>query len=68
MTTVNWKKHTENGSILPTSKTHLLITAHKTACGKSLPTNPMIEFEFFESNYHDCKLCAKAYDKNQDCY
>lgn len=68
MTTVNWKRHTENGSILPTGKTHLMLTAHKTACGKSLPKDHMVELEFFESNYHDCKACSKAYAKNPEAY
>ena len=68
MTTANWKKHTESGSILPTSKTHLLHTAHTTACGKQLPKDNSFEIEFFDSNYHDCKACAKVYTKHSDAY
>jgi hypothetical protein len=66
--TVNWKKWLDNGTLGKVSKTHLIHGVHKLACGKKIPKESNVEVEYFDSNYHDCKACAKAYAKNPEAY
>ena len=68
MTTLNWKRWNDNGGMTAAGKTHLIGVDSKTACGKVIPKARNVEVEYFDSYYHDCKACSKAYAKNPDIY
>jgi hypothetical protein len=64
---VFWKRMSHSGHLSEPSKTHLIKKVNTTACGKVIPRFG-VEHEYGDSNYTDCTVCSKAYEKNRHAY